>query len=239
VGISPQYQEGTLGSVLDYIVTVINRSQIADNYVLTVSDDAGWGPTLSKNLLENVQPGENRVFTLSVTIPENAGHCTEDNITVTATSLTDNTVSNSAGCIARAFVWTGTAKFKHENLYKVSLEKDLRLYAGKKLVVKFYKYDNVTFQAETVIDNFVPPKTILESENVPHPSGLPIEIATLVLTTDDTANEILTMASFTSTKGELAWRYIKIKSEYVKPEADKPALAAEYLKIKTQCVKAP
>ena len=136
---------------------------------------------------------------------------------------------------------TGTVTFRFENLYKVSLEKDnLWLYDGRKLVVKFYTYDNM-FQAENVIhENFALPwRVVPENENVPHPSGLPVEIARLVLTTDDTANEISTIASFTATRSVLANRYLAVKLEYVKPGADKPALADEYLKIKTQYIKAP
>jgi len=135
--------------------------------------------------------------------------------------------------------WTGTATFKLENMYKVDLVKDLQLNTGSTLVVKFYTYtgDN---QGMSVIENFVPPITILENENVPHPSGLvPVEIVRLVLTTGNTANEISTIASFTATRSVLASRYLKIKSDYVKPGADKPALAAEYSKIKSQYVKAP
>jgi len=136
--------------------------------------------------------------------------------------------------------WTGTTTFKLENLYKVGLGKDLQIYLGSNLVVKFYKYDNVTPDNQSVIDTFVPPITILENETVPHPSGLvPVERVRLVLTTDNENEVISTIASFTATKSVLAARYLKVKSDYVKPGADKPALAAEYLKIKSQYVKAP
>lgn len=136
--------------------------------------------------------------------------------------------------------WTGWAKFELENLYKVSLEKDLQLFAGKKLVVKFYKYDNVTLQDNSVIENISPPQQVKENENVPHPSGLPVEIATLVLTKDNTADEIRPIiASFTVTKSILFARYLEIKSEYPKPGADKVALFSEYLKVKSQYPKAP
>jgi len=131
--------------------------------------------------------------------------------------------------------WTGWATFKLENLYKVSLEKDLQLYTGSKLVVKFYKYDNTTFQAESVIDNWITtPKQVKENENVPHPSGLPVQIATLVLTTDDTANEIRpTIASFTVTKPILSARYSKVKRDYsFAPPGVKPGFSAEYGAVK-------
>ena len=238
VSISPSYQGGAPYTWLEYIVTVINTGNVLDNYALTVNDNENWGPTVSPTSL-TVPAGENRTLTLSVVIPENAVPCTEDNITVIATSQADNTVKDNASCIAHAVTpWAGTVKFKLENLYKVSLEKDLQLNTGSKLVVKFYTYtgDN---QGESVIEDFAPPITILENENVPHPLGEPVEIARLVLTTNDTENVISTIASFTATKGVLANRYLAIKLEYVKPGADKPALANEYLKIKTQYVKAP
>ena len=80
---------------------------------------------------------------------------------------------------------------------------------------------------------------MIEKKFVPHPSGLPVENAVLALTTDNTEEVISTIKSWTVTKSVLAGRYLKIKSDYVKPGADKPALATEYLQIKSQYVKAP
>ena len=135
--------------------------------------------------------------------------------------------------------WAGSATFKLENLYKVSLNKDLQLYTGSKLVVKFYDYGNNP-ENEVVIENITPPENVKENENVPHPSGLvPVEIVRLVLTSDNTEEVISIIASFTVTKSKLAGRYLEIKNEYVQLGADRPALAAEYLKIKSQYVKAP
>jgi len=235
--ISPSYQDGLPKTTINFTVTVNNVGTENDNYDLSISDNTvpSWGPTLSEYLLE-VPAGENRQITLSVTIPEDAVPCTEDKITVIATSRVDNTAKYSASCIAHAIA--PKAEFRLKNLYSVGLDMNLYLDNGSKLVVKFYTYtgDN---QGESVIENFVPPITILENENVPHPSGLPVEKARLVLTTDDTANEISTIASWTATKSVLASRYLAIKGEYVKPGADKPALATEYLKVKTQYIKAP
>jgi len=134
----------------------------------------------------------------------------------------------------------GMVTFRLENLYTVTLEGDLWLYQGSKLVMKFYDYrTQPTYENEVVIESFIPPAHVEENENVPHPSGIGVKNVRLVLTTDDTANEISTIASFTVTKGVLASRYLEIKGEYVKPGADRPALANEYLKIKSQYVKAP
>ncbi|KUO41509.1 MAG: hypothetical protein AVW06_01385 [Hadesarchaea archaeon DG-33-1] len=104
VSISPSYQSGQPGGTLDYTVTVVNTGGAEDTYTLTVGDNSGWATMLSENQLENVQPDENRVVTLSVTIPENAENCTKDNITVTATSHTNNTINASDSCIAHAII---------------------------------------------------------------------------------------------------------------------------------------
>lgn len=48
-----------------------------------------------------IPPGESRTATLTVTIPENALSGTEDEITVTAISQADPSVSDNASCIAR------------------------------------------------------------------------------------------------------------------------------------------
>ena len=112
VSISPSDQSASLGATLEYTVSVINQGNVADNYALTVSDNAGWGPTLSDNSL-TIPASENGITTLTVVIPENALDGIEDNITVTATSQTDNTASDSAGCIAEALV---TASGLSDNL---------------------------------------------------------------------------------------------------------------------------
>jgi len=102
VSISPSEDSGPPGATLNYTITVANKENVEDNYVLTVSDDAGWGLTLSENLFDNVQPGENRIATLSVAIPENVVGCIRDNITVKATSIGDPSVSASDTCVAYA-----------------------------------------------------------------------------------------------------------------------------------------
>jgi len=99
--VSPNYQEGSPGENFGYIVTVMNIGTEDDSYTLTVSDNAGWGPSLSENFL-TIPSGENRTVTLYVTLPENTINCIEDNITVTATSLENMEVSENVSCIAYA-----------------------------------------------------------------------------------------------------------------------------------------
>jgi len=108
VSISPSYKEGLPGTALGYTVSVINQGNVTDNYNLTVSDNAGWGPTLSDNSL-TIPAGENRITTLTVVVPENVLPDTEDNITLVATSQFDNTASASASCIAMALVTTSVS----------------------------------------------------------------------------------------------------------------------------------
>ena len=102
VSISPESKSGPPGETLTYEVTVTNKGNIEDTYDLGASDNAGWNPTVSDNLLENIQPGENRIATLTVTIPDDASSGAEDNVTVTATSMENTEVSDSASCTAQA-----------------------------------------------------------------------------------------------------------------------------------------
>jgi len=102
VRIEPSENSAGPGENVTFRVTVMNTGGVTDNYVLTKSDNAGWGPTLSENFLANVENGENRAVTLAVTIPDNARGCTRDNVTVTATSQADNTVKDNDSCIAHA-----------------------------------------------------------------------------------------------------------------------------------------
>jgi len=239
VSISPGENYESPGENVTFEVTVKNIGATDDNYLLENADNSGWPIQLENSMLE-VPAGENRTTTLTITIPDNAVQGTVDNIFVTATSQTDNTVSDSDSCIAHAAYWTGTVTFKLENLYKVSLGKDLQLYIGSKLVVKFYTYDSVFENQSVIHENFALPwRVVPENENVAHPGDIGVKMARLDLTYDDAENVISTIASFTVTRGVLASRYIGIKSDYVKPGADKPALAAEYLKVKSQYANAP
>ena len=101
VSVSPSYQSGTPGTTLTYTVITRNIGNVLDNYSLENSDNSGWVLMLDNNLL-TIPVGENRRATLRVTIPDNASPGTCDNITVTATSRADNTISDNASCIARA-----------------------------------------------------------------------------------------------------------------------------------------
>lgn len=105
VTISPDYQSGLPGATLTYTVIVANTGNIADNYALTVSDNAGWSPALDENLLE-VPASENGQITFNVTVPIDAIGCTQDNILVIATSQADNTASDNDTGIAHTIART-------------------------------------------------------------------------------------------------------------------------------------
>jgi DNA-binding ferritin-like protein (Dps family) len=148
----------------------------------------------------------------------------------------------------RIALWAGEATFELENMYKVSLEKDLWLSTGSKLVVKFYKYGG-TFQAESVIDEFTPPYYIEEDEDVPHPLGTPVppskyptgtvQVAKLVLTTDNTEEVISEIASFTVTRTDLMNRYMEILIDWPGHPEQHAAFRAEITDILTQWASAP
>jgi hypothetical protein len=99
--ISPSSQVRVHGSTFEYAVNVMNTGINDDNYILSVTDDENWNPTLSDSSLL-IQAGKNSGTTLMLTIPENAAYGDVDNITVTATSQTDNAVSGSGSCTARS-----------------------------------------------------------------------------------------------------------------------------------------
>ena len=115
VSISPTSKDNSPGAALTYTVTVTNTGGVADNYVLTKSDNASWSLSLSSSTL-SLAVGASGTATLTVTIPSDAENNTRDNVTVTATSQTNSAVNNSASCVARCVVGGVT-----ENLVQVSI----------------------------------------------------------------------------------------------------------------------
>jgi len=216
VDISPGYQSGVPRAMLTYAVTVTNTDNELDGYYLSVSDNAGWALTLSENLLENIEPGENRVVTLSVTIPENAVGYAEDNITVIATSVADNTMSDNDSCITHAV--SPKAEFSLATLYKINLDVNLYLENGSKLVVKFYAYmgDN---QGENLVWENVTPAHVVLQENIPRPqSKVAVERAELVLTDAESA-PISTINTFTVQRVTLETRSMDIPFYWAQADA--------------------
>ena len=100
---TPKYQMGNPGTALEYTIIVSNpESPTAEELTcaLTVKDSAGWSLTLENDTIV-VPVGENKMITLSVIIPEDAEHCTKDNIQVTASSP-EVGVSDSDNVVAHA-----------------------------------------------------------------------------------------------------------------------------------------
>ena len=209
ISILPSCQGGSPGENLYYTVKVTNIGTENDNYTLDVADTAGWNRTLSENEFKNVPPNENRAAMLTITIPENATSFTMDNILITATSQENAEVSNAEVCMAE--VW-GKADFKLENLYAISLDTDLWLGEGLKLVIRFYTYGHSPVD-ESVFENFASPAHIVKFENVDHPWNNGVERIRLDLTTNNTENVISTIASFTVNLDTLMGRLVDI---YVK-----------------------
>ena len=231
ISVSPTWQENFQGSTLDYTVIVANTGLVIDNYILTVSDSLDWILALS-DLLEDVQPGENGTVTLTVTIPENAEHCTEDNITVTATSIADNKVSESDSCIAHAI--SPKAMFSFVTLYKVNLDLNLYFENGSKLVVKFYTYADA-FENENVFWSGATPTHVAKFENVRHPENIGVKKARLDLTTDNTENVISTIASLVVRRDDLFGRIMEIKGLWpIASPDERNALFQEIMDIKGQ-----
>jgi len=98
--------------------------------------------------------------------------------------------------------WTGAATFGLENLYAVSLDADLWLGEGSKLVVKFYNYAD-SYQDESIVWSGATPDNVSFSKTVPHPLGQGTQKAKLDLTADNTENVISTIATFTVTRDDL------------------------------------
>jgi len=116
VSISPSYRENLPGENLVYIVTVTNLGNVEDNYNLSVSYPEGWQVLFWFTFID-LPPYSSARSELIVIIPENAIPGTSENITVTAVSKTDNTVTDSDSCIAHVKIVRGVeVSISPENL---------------------------------------------------------------------------------------------------------------------------
>ena len=250
VDIWPDTKSGLQGTVLSFVVTVINMGGTADNYWMAWGDNAGWSLMLSDDLVDNkllnVSSGESRTLMLTVVIPDNTPSCTRDNVWVKATSLGNENVTDNDYCIVYCISeWTGSATFKLENLYKVNLYKDnLWLYQGSKLVVKFYDYDSVFENQSVIHENFTLPWYVVqENENVAHPgiAGVKTGVRKAKLWLVDNAdNEISKIKGWETIRDDLWKRLLGIRGIW--PSSDPPtrdALWKELLAIRGQWPGAP
>jgi len=107
--ISPSEDSGEPGTTLAYTVAIKNTGNVGDTYDLTLSDNAGWGDNIwlgVNSLWVGMCDGENTT-TLCIHIPHGVEGFTKDNITVTATSQSDNMVIDNDSCEAHVAVVRG------------------------------------------------------------------------------------------------------------------------------------
>lgn len=102
VSISPAENSALPGKILTFRISVTNKGDNTDNYILQASDNLGWNLSLVENSLENVSSGSTRTTALTVAIPVNTASNSQDNIVVTATSRDNENITSSATCIARS-----------------------------------------------------------------------------------------------------------------------------------------
>jgi len=234
VVINPTGNNALPGATLSYVVTITNTGNISDNYTLTDNDNMGWSPTVSPSTMA-LAMNQSDNAALSVTIPENTAPCTQDNVTVTATSVENIEVSGTASCIAHRV----KPEFSLATLYKITLGLDFYLHTGSKLVVKFFTYggDN---QGESVFWSGVTPTQVILLENVPHPENRPIKNVVLVLTGENTENTISIVGSFTVRRDDLWTRLGQIASRWpYAPPGERDNLWKEIGDISSQWPYAP
>jgi len=105
VSISPSLQHGLTGENLVYDVVVRNNGNAPDNFILTLSEAFRWSCAWVGCQFGNtgkIAAGDN--WTGQIWVMVSSPSCTTDNITVTATSTWDNTVSENAICQAYSAV---------------------------------------------------------------------------------------------------------------------------------------
>lgn len=105
VKVVPDYQAGLPGETIQYRVKVLNPynpGAVDSTYNLTVTDNAGWSPTISPTSLL-VHVGENnKEATLSITVPAGASLGTEDRLVVAAVKNDNADVKDNFVCVAHA-----------------------------------------------------------------------------------------------------------------------------------------
>jgi len=106
VSSEPKYRDVLPGASVTFEIRVKNLSNSQyDNFKLENVDNLGW-VSLENSLLVNLAPGETKTTTLTVTVPDNKElYGVTDNITITATSQLDNTVSTSHEITVYVCTW--------------------------------------------------------------------------------------------------------------------------------------
>jgi hypothetical protein len=239
VSISPENKSGFGGSTLTFGVAVGNLGEATDTIKLTVSDNAvpSWNPSIFPSTM-SVGAGSSGYALLSIRIP--SGPPALDNIRVIVRSSLDPAVSASDNCVA---LGSGSATFKLVTLYKVGIEKDLLLYEGRKLAVKFYSYENV-YENENLVHEFTPPWRVgPENENASHPgiAGVRTGVKKAMLwVVDEGDNEISKVKGWVTIRSDLWGRVGGIRTEWPYATAgQRSALWTELGDIRTTWPYAP
>jgi len=93
------------GEIATFEVTVKNTGNVIDNYRLKATESfstgQSWKPTFGENFFWDVAPGENRMTTLTVTIPSGIEQGDWSVVTVTVTSQTDDSTRDVLNCVAK------------------------------------------------------------------------------------------------------------------------------------------
>lgn len=103
VELSPdQAKDGLVGTDVSYTLTVTNSGNVADSFTLTV--DGIWAATVDPVTTQSLAPGESATLEVIVTVPDDAEAGDVDLTTVTATSVGDDSVSDTAQLTTTATV---------------------------------------------------------------------------------------------------------------------------------------
>jgi hypothetical protein len=86
VAISPTVNTAEAGKTMTYKATITNIGTKPDNYILTVEDNLGWSPSLSRTNV-SIENGENIVVDVTVTVPSGLTKKVVNWITVTASGI--------------------------------------------------------------------------------------------------------------------------------------------------------
>ena len=136
-------------------------------------------------------------------------------------------------------VWLmmGNATFTLLDAWNVTLTADLTLYKGANIEVMFYDYSG-TYQARKTIWTGTPGHVTIPATNISHPSGLPIEIVTLVIT-NSTGGILMKVTGFVVHRSDLMGRLGELDYLWTVPGADRTAIMKEYVVIDGQWPYAP
>lgn len=208
--ISPIFQGGVPGMMLDYTVTVKNTGTSSDTYNLSVDDNLGWGAVLYDSSLSAAGSGGENSTTLHVTIPGAPPICTLDRITVTATGA-------GAPDDAMCYAHRSKADFSLEDLYTIRIDFASILREDvDNLVAKFKTYGGGD-QGENLVWENMGPYCLTDILKASHPQDLAVEKVELVLSYGTGAG-IATVATKTISRDDLFGRIRAIKGEW--PYAD-------------------